>query len=56
MPVTTGIQDDTYIEIISGALDSMDVVVAPFSVISRRLKDSTLVQKVPKDKLFDKGQ
>jgi len=54
--VTTGIQDDTYIEIISGALDSMDVVVAPFSVISRRLKDSTLVQKVPKDKLFDKGQ
>jgi HlyD family secretion protein len=56
VPVTTGIQDDTYIEIISGALDSMDVVVAPFSVISRRLKDSTLVQKVPKDKLFDKGQ
>ncbi len=52
--VTTGIQDDTYIEILSGALDSMDVVVAPFGVISRRLKDSTLVQKVPKDKLFDK--
>lgn len=54
--VTTGIQDDTYIEIISGLTDSMEVVVAPFSVISRRLKDSTLVQKVPKDKLFEKGQ
>jgi len=53
-PVKTGIQDDTYIEIISGLTDSMEVVVAPFSVISRRLKDSVLVQKVPKDKLFEK--
>ena len=52
--VKTGIQDDSYIEIISGLTDSMDVVIAPFSVISRRLKDSVLVQKVPKDKLFEK--
>ena len=54
VPVTTGIQDDSFIEIISGLNDSMEVVVAPFSVISRKLKDSVLVQKVPKDKLFDK--
>ncbi|SDB90279.1 efflux RND transporter periplasmic adaptor subunit [Williamwhitmania taraxaci] len=52
--VKTGIQDDSYIEIISGLTDSMEVVIAPFSVISRRLKDSVLVQKVPKDKLFEK--
>ena len=54
VPVTTGIQDDSYIEVMSGLTDSMNVVVAPFSVISRRLKDSVLVQIVPKDKLFDK--
>jgi len=52
--VTTGIQDDSYIEVMSGLNDSMKVVVAPFSVISRRLKDSVFVQIVPKEKLFDK--
>lgn len=56
VPVTTGIQDDSYIEVKSGLTDSMNVVVAPFSVISRRLKDSVLVQVVPKDKLFDKAK
>jgi HlyD family secretion protein len=50
--VKTGIQDNTYIEIVSGIQDSVKVVSAPFSAISKKLSDSTLVEIVKKEALY----
>ncbi len=50
--VKTGIQDNTYIEIKEGLTGEEEVVVSPFSAISRKLKDGKLVKKIAKDKLF----
>jgi len=50
--VTTGIQDDTYIQVLSGLNAGDEVVSAPFSTISKVLTDNMLVQKVDKSKLF----
>lgn len=51
--VTTGIQNDTYIEIKSGLKGNEEIVSAPFSAISKTLKDSITVEKVSRDKLFE---
>jgi HlyD family secretion protein len=50
--VKTGIQDDRYIQLLSGIEAGEEVVVGPFSAISKKLKDGQLVQKVKKDDLF----
>ncbi len=50
--VETGIQDDNFIEIKSGITDQDDVVVAPYNVIAKKLRDSTRVEVVPKKELF----
>jgi HlyD family secretion protein len=50
--VETGIQDDNYIEITSGLTDSAEVVTAPYSVISKKLKNNTEIEKTDKEKLF----
>ncbi|PJJ83952.1 efflux RND transporter periplasmic adaptor subunit [Mucilaginibacter auburnensis] len=50
--VTTGIQDDTYVQILSGLKDGDEVVSAPYPAISKTLKDGALVEKVDKAKLF----
>lgn len=50
--VTTGIQDDTYIQILSGLKGGEEVVSAPYSAISKTLKDKMEVEKVDKSKLF----
>ena len=52
--VTTGIQDDTYIQILSGLKAGDEVVSAPYAAISKDLKDGMMVEKVDKSKLFDK--
>jgi HlyD family secretion protein len=52
--VTTGIQDDSYIQILSGLKSGDEVVSAPYAAISKDLKDGMLVEKVDKSKLFDK--
>jgi HlyD family secretion protein len=51
--VKTGIQDDNYIEITEGLKESEEVVTAPYSAVSRELKNGTKVEKVDKDKLFE---
>src|ERR1700761_7615006 len=43
--VTTGIQDDTYIQVLSGLKAGDEVVSAPFATISKLLKDGMAVQK-----------
>jgi HlyD family secretion protein len=50
--VKTGIQDNQYIEIKEGLKGDEDIISAPFSAISRKLKDGKLIKKVAKDKLF----
>jgi len=50
--VKTGIQDNSYIEIISGINEGDRVITAPFSAISKKLSDSTLIQIVNKDELY----
>jgi HlyD family secretion protein len=50
--VTTGIQDNNYIEILTGITDSARVITAPFSAISKKLADSTLIEIVKKEELF----
>lgn len=51
--VETGIQDDTYIQILSGLKEGDEVVVAPYRAINKKLKNNQDVEKVDKDKLFD---
>jgi HlyD family secretion protein len=51
--VTTGIQDNDYIEILSGLKSGMEVVTAPYNVITKKLKDGVSIKKVDKEKLTD---
>ena len=50
--VTTGIQDNTYIEVISGVEAGDRVISAPFSAINKKLSDSTLIEIVKKEDLY----
>jgi len=50
--VKTGIQDNNYIEILSGITEEDEVVIAPYSAISKKLNDSSLVEVVTKKELF----
>jgi len=49
--VTTGIQDDAYIRVLTGLKEGQEVVTRPFNAISKTLKDGDLVEKVAKDKV-----
>jgi HlyD family secretion protein len=51
--VKTGIQDNVNIEIISGLTEGEEVIVQPFSAISKKLADSTLIEVVDKESLFN---
>jgi HlyD family secretion protein len=50
--VKTGIQDNSFIEILSGVNVNDRVISAPFSAISKKLSDSTLIEIVKKEDLF----
>lgn len=50
--VKTGIQDDNFIEVISGIVPKEKVVIAPYSVIAKKLQDSSRVEIVTKKALF----
>ncbi len=50
--VKTGIQDNSFIEILSGIEDSSKVIAAPFSAISKKLADSTLIEIVKREDLY----
>lgn len=50
--VETGIQDDRFIEITSGLSEGDKVVVAPFSAISKKLEDKSLIEIVELEELF----
>jgi len=50
--VKTGIQDNTYIQILDGLTEKQEVVTAPYKAISKLLKDGDKVKKVDKKDLF----
>ena len=50
--VKTGIQDNSYIEIKSGVEAGDKVISAPFSAISKKLSDSSLIEILKKEQLF----
>jgi HlyD family secretion protein len=51
-PVTTGIQDASYIEITAGVNEGESIVKAPFKLISKTLKDGDAVKVVDEKDLF----
>ena len=51
--VKSGIQDNNYIEIVSGLKEGEEVISAPYSAISRTLKNGDRVTKVAKEKLYE---
>lgn len=51
-PVTTGLQDNEFIEIKSGLKKSEKVVTAPYSAIARELKDGDEVEVVDRETLY----
>jgi HlyD family secretion protein len=50
--VKTGIQDNNYIEITEGLDPDAEIIIAPYSAISRQLKDEMLVEIVSEEELF----
>ncbi len=53
--VKTGIQDNTYIQILEGLTDKQEIVTAPFKAISKQLKDGDKVTKVDKKDIFSEN-
>jgi HlyD family secretion protein len=51
VPVKTGVQDNQYIQIVSGLKAGDEVVSAPFSAIRTKLFNGAAVEKVDKEKL-----
>lgn len=54
--VKTGIQDNTYIQILSGLKEGREIIVGPYSAVSKLLKDGDKVIKVDKKDLFTKDK
>jgi HlyD family secretion protein len=52
--VKTGIQDNTYIQITTGLKAGDEIITAPYSAVSKLLKDGDKVKKVDKKDLFTK--
>ncbi len=50
--VTTGIQNNTYIQILDGLKEGDEIIVAPYRAVSKTLKNGDEVKKVPKEDLF----
>ncbi len=50
--VTTGIQDNTYIQILTGLKAGEEVISAPYSAVSKTLNDGDKVKKVDRKELF----
>ena len=48
-PVTTGIQDDTNIEIIKGLKKGDEVIIGPYNLVSKELNPDDKVKTKPKD-------
>jgi len=54
VPVTTGIQDDSYIHITSGLQEGQEIVTGPYTAVSRKLEDGDEIQRMEENKNRDK--
>jgi HlyD family secretion protein len=54
--VTTGIQDDNNIRVVSGLKEGDEVVSGPYTAVSRTLENGKKVKVVPKSQLFEGGK
>jgi HlyD family secretion protein len=52
--VKTGIQDINYLQITEGLKPGQEVITGPYDVVSKTLKEGTLVKVVDKKELFEK--
>lgn len=52
MEVTTGIQDNDYIQIMTGVKEGDEIVCGPYSAVSKTLKDKNKVKVVKKEDLY----
>jgi HlyD family secretion protein len=50
--VKSGIQDNNYIEILEGVNEGDEIITAPYTAVSKKLKDGSLVEVVPLEDLF----
>lgn len=50
--VETGVQDNTYIQILTGLSEGDEVIVSPYRAVSKTLKNGDAVEKVKKEDLF----
>jgi HlyD family secretion protein len=50
--VKSGIQDNTYIHITEGLTEGQEIIVAPYSAVTKFLKNGQQVKKVAKEDLF----
>jgi len=50
--VKSGVQDNTYIEILEGLEDGQEVIVGPYRALTKKLKNNDQVTKVSKEDLF----
>jgi HlyD family secretion protein len=51
-PVKTGIQDNTYIEILEGLDPGDEIIKAPYSAVSKELNNEMTIEIVPEDRLY----
>jgi HlyD family secretion protein len=51
--ITTGIQDNTYIEVLSGLKGDETVVGGPYKAVNNKLKHKSKIEVVDKDKVFN---
>jgi HlyD family secretion protein len=54
--VKTGIQDNTYIEILEGVEPGDEVITSPYAAITKKLEDGDPVEIVKKEDLFANGK
>jgi len=52
LAVKSGIQDNTYIQIVEGLSEEDEVITGPYRAVSRSLENGEAVEVVDKDKLF----
>ncbi len=54
--VQTGIQDNNFIEILSGGKENMEIIAGPYGEVSRRLRDGSVVEVVTKDQVYEETE
>ncbi len=52
--VKIGIQDNNYIEIVEGLKENDEIIVGPYTAVTKLLKNNVVVKKIDKSKMFER--